>query len=426
MQIKVSYPSKTEAILNVVASESELAAIKTHVLSHFQGNAKVPGFRAGKVPAAVLEKHLDQNHLQTEFIQEAVDQLYDQALKAQKIRPIGPPAIQILKFVPYSTLEFEAKTAIVGEIKLADYKHIKMPSREPKVLTQDVQQILESLRTRLAKHSDVDRPAQNGDQVWIDFSGVDSDGKPINGADGKDYPLTLGSKTFIPGFEENLFGLGANDQKTFNLTFPKDYSVAALANKKVTFTVNITKVQSVELPKLDDALAAQAGPFKTLAELKVDIKKQLLIERQNEAKRALESELIKKITDKSTVEAPEPLVNDTIDRLLQELRQNLNYRGQTFPEFLKAESTTEEKYKNEVLKPQAVERVKASLVLGQIAEEEKIQITAEELEIRMQILKDQYKDPEMQLELDKPEARQDIASRLITEKTLQKLITYAT
>jgi trigger factor len=238
--------------------------------------------------------------------------------------------------------------------------------------------------------------------------------------------LLLGSKTFIPGFEENLVGTNAGEEKTFTLTFPKDYGVKALANKKVTFTVNVTKVQEVIEPKVDDAFAAQVGPFKTVKELKDDIKKQLTHERQHELDRDFESELVKEISDKSKVTIPEVMINDQVERLLRDLQQNLTYRGQTFPEFLEQEGKTEEQYRKDVLAPQAEERVKAGLVLSEIAEREGIEVTPEELEIRVQILKNQYQDQAMQAELEKPENRRDIAARLLTEKTLNKLVHYAT
>ncbi|HSX23856.1 MAG TPA: trigger factor [Candidatus Saccharimonadales bacterium] len=425
MQVKVEHPTKTEAVVTVIANEDELRAIKEHVLGHFQGRVKVPGFREGKIPANILEKHVDSGALQNDFLEEGIEQLYMRAIQAQKLRPVDKPQISIQKFVPFTTLEFEAKLPVVGELKLTDYKAIRKTKPVVKLEAKDIQEVLKSLQARLAEKKDVDRPAKNGDQVYIDFQGVDAKGKAVNGADGKDYPLLLGSNAFIPGFEENLVGLKANDDKTFTLTFPKDYGIKALANKKVTFTVQVTKVQEVIEPKLDDAFAAKVGPFKTVAELKADIKKQVTIERQNEADRAFENELIQAISNKSTVTVPDVLVNDQIERMEQEERQNLTYRGQTWQEHLEQEGVTEEQHR-EQKRPQAEERIKASLVMAEIAENEGLEVTPEELEIRMQLLKGQYQDPQMQAELEKPEARRDVAGRILTEKTLEKVVGYAT
>jgi trigger factor len=234
----------------------------------------------------------------------------------------------------------------------------------------------------------------------------------------------LGSDSFIPGFEDNLIGVKAGEEKTFTLAFPKDYGVKALQSRKVTFKVTVTKVNELAKPKIDDAFAAKVGPFKSLAELKADIKKQVTIERGTESERAYENELIEKIVEQSKVPLPQSIVGEEIERLETEERQNLVYRGQTWQEHLAEEGVTETEHR-EQKRPQAENRVKAGLVLSEIAEREKITVTPEELEIRIQLLKGQYQDKQMQIELDEPENRRDILSRMVTEKTIDKLKTYA-
>ncbi|HTE21583.1 MAG TPA: trigger factor [Candidatus Limnocylindria bacterium] len=427
MQVKKTNPSPTQAVLTVIADEAELAAIKAHVLTHFQSKVKVPGFRAGKVPAELLEKHVDAATLQSEFLEEAIEQLYVSAAREHQLRPVDRPQISVKKFVPFTTLEFEATVEVLDAVTLPDYTKIRKTKPTAGATDADVKEVIESLRARLGEKKDVSRTIQDGDQVFIDFKGVDAKTKdPIAGADGKDYPLTLGSNTFIPGFEPELVGLKAGEEKTFTITFPKDYGMAALQNRKVSFTVSIIKVQEVVLPKADDEFAAKAGPFKSLADLKADIKKQLAAEKQNKSDRDFESELVKEISGKSKLAIPQILIADQINRLWTDLQQNIVYRGMTIQEFLSAEGKTEEEYRNQVLQPQAEDRVKASLVLAEIAEKEKLDVTPEELEIRIQILKGQYQDAKMQAELDKPEARQDIAARLLTEKAVNKLVAHAT
>ena len=426
MQVKKHSDSETQATITIVSDAKELTPIKQHVLTHFQGKVKVPGFRAGKVPVEVLEKNIDPTALQTEFLEEAVQELFAAGVKELQVRPLGQPQISIKKFVPFTTLEFEVQVEVLGTIKLPDYTKIKLAKPEVKVTADEVKEIIESLRQRTAEKKDVGRAAKDGDQVWIDFNGVDAKTKePINGADGKDYPLVLGSGTFIPGFEPELVGQKAGDSKTFTITFPKDYGAKALASKKVTFTVDITKVQEVVLPKVDDEFATKAGPFKSLEELKSDIKTQMGLEKQQKADRDYESEVVKLVSDKSTVAIPESLVEDQIERLLQDIRQNLTYRGQTMAEMLESEGKTEEEYRKQVLRPEAESRVKAGLILAEISEKEKLDITTEELDARMEQLKAEYQDPQMQAELAKPEARRDIAARMLTEKTVYTLVGYA-
>ena len=424
MQVKKSI-DKTQATLTVVAHEADLSPLKQHVLRHFQSQVKVPGFRQGKTPLAMVEKNIDQAQFQQQFLEEAVSQMYQQAAQESAIRPVDRPQIELKKFVPFTELEFEAKVPVVGEIKLGDYKKLNVKKPETKVTAEDVKGVLESLQTRMSEKKDVNRAAKDGDQVWIDFKGVDAEGKPVKGADGKDYPLVLGSNTFIPGFEPALVGLEAGQEKTFDTTFPKDYGVQSLQGKKVTFTVTVTKVQEVVKPKLDDEFAKKAGPFKSLSELKADVKKQLSIERDKQAQQSFENELVKALAEKSSVEIPDVLIEEQIDAIEQEERQNLIYQGQTWEEHLKEEGVTAEEHR-EQKRQAATERVKMGLVLSKVSEEENLDVTPEELEIRMQLLKGQYQDQQMQAELEKPQARRDIAARLLTEKTLAKLSGYAT
>jgi trigger factor len=425
MHTELTKISDTEVKLVITAVAEDLLPSKNKVLVKLGKEVKLPGFRSGKAPISLIEKNVDQTVLQREFLDEAMTSLYARAAGREKIRPVSRPEVAVKKFVPFTQLDFEITTEVVGKLKLADYKKIRLAKPKPEVTAKDVDDVLNSLKLRVAEKSEVSRASKKTDEVWIDFKGVNEKGEPIKGADGKDYPLVIGSSTFIPGFEDNVAGLKAGDEKTFTLTFPKDYGVKAMAGKKVVFTVNIKKVQEVTEPELDDAFAGKVGPFKTLKDLKDDIKKQLGVEKQNEVNRNYANVLVEKITDKTTVAIPDTMIGQQVEHNLEEFKRNLTYRGQTLQEFLDSENTTEEKYRKEVLRPQAERQVKGSLVLAEIADIEKLNITPEELEIRIQVLKGQYKDPQMQAELDKPEARQDIASRMLTEKVLTKLEQYA-
>ncbi len=424
MQVKRTNLEPTKVKLEISADEIFLRTAKEVALKKLSSSVKVAGFREGTAPANLIEKNIDQNRLQNEFLEQAINSLYVEVINKEKLRPVSDPKIELKKFVPFSTLDFEVEAEVVGEIKLADYKKIQKAKTPVKISEKDVAQVVKSLQERAAKKTEVKRPAKNGDSVDIDFKGINDKGEPVAGAEGKDYPLTLGSNSFIPGFESNLIGLKPGKEKKFDLTFPKDYGVSALANKKVSFTVNINKVHELSIPDLDDKFAAEAGPFKTLTELKADIKKQLSVEKQNEADRAFENELLQEISDKSSAVIPKTLVDDQILRAEQQEKQDITYKGQTWQEHLAEEGVSEEQHR-ERNRPSAEQSVKIGLVLSELAEKENIQITPEELEIRTQILKGQYKDPSMQAELDKPENRRDIASRLITEKTVNKLVEYA-
>lgn len=425
MQITREQVNPTSIKITVVADQAALDAIKQNVLQNISQNIKVPGFRPGKAPATMVEKQVDPAQLQTQFLDEAINRFYTHAIQQEKLRPVAQPEISIVKFVPFSTLEFTATVESVGEVTLGDYKTVKVTMEKPVVVADEVTTVLNNLRQRAASRKLVQRAAKTGDEVVIDFKGEDAATKePIEGADGTKYPLVLGSKSFIPGFEDELIGVKPGDSKTFTLKFPKDYGTAALQSRKVTFAVTVHTVHELNEPKLDDAFAASVGPFKTLAELKSDIKKQILQEKSSEAQRRFDNELLEKIAEKSEVAIPESLIEEEVERIEEDEKRNVIYRGQTWQEHLDAEGVTAEEHRAKQ-RPAAELRVKAGLVLGEIAEQEKITVTPEELEVRIQLLKGQYPDNTMQAELDKPENRRDILSRMLTEKTLVKLRAYA-
>jgi trigger factor len=415
-------PTKSHLTVSAVAADME--PIKKHVLGHFRKNVRVPGFRTGKAPLSLIEKHVDQRALADEFLEHAVNDLYRNALEQEKMRPVAPPQVELKKFVPFTTLEFEADVETIGEIKLTNYKIIKLAKKPVSITAADVSEVIANLQKRTAERVEVKRAAKLGDEVLIDFAGKDEHGKAINGADGKDYPLILGSKSFIPGFEDHIIGMKVGDDKEFEITFPKNYGVAAMQGKKVSFSVSAKKVQELNEPKIDDEFAKKAGPFKSVAELKADIKAQLKLEREREANTQYENALIQKIVDQSTVEIPETLINDQAEKLEEEEKRNLMYRGQTWQEHLAEEGVSEEEHRKRH-KPEAELRVKAGLVLSEIADKEQITVEPDELKIRIDMLKGQYKDASMQAELDKQENQQDIAAQLLTEKTIAKLVEYS-
>lgn len=425
MQVTKKNLSETKVQLVLVADADLLGAVKDETLRAVGQSLRLPGFRPGKAPLNLVEKNANPTTLQTEFLDRAMNRMYGQAVLKEDLRPIAQPQVKISKFVPFESLELEVEVDIIGEIKLPDYTKVKLEKKAVKITAKDVEDVIAQLKTRNAEKKDVDRASKKGDQVQIDFKGVDAKtNEAIAGADGTDYPLALGSDTFIPGFEDNLIGCKPGDEKTFTLTFPKDYGVKVLQNRKVTFTVTVKQIQEVIEPKVDDEFAAKIGPFKTVAEMKDDIKKQLTAEKQYEADRAFADEVLMKITKDTKVTVPYSLVDEQVERLEKEQRQNLMYRGMTWQEYLEAEGKTEEEYRKSI-RPDAELRVKAGLVLSEIAEKEKIDVTPEELEIRIQLLKGQYTDAQMHAELDKPENRREIASRMMSEKTVEKLVGYA-
>lgn len=417
--------SDTKVKLTISGDTKDLTEAKNLAIAKLSSKVKVQGFRPGKAPANIVEKQLDPNVLAQETIDIVLQKLYAKALETESLRPVSTPEVSVTKFVPYTDIEVSIEIDIIGPVKLANYKKLKATRGTYSASASDVNEVIERLQTQMAEHKDVKRPAKNGDRVWIDFEGKDDKGVAVKGASGKDYPLALGSNTFIPGFEKKLVGVAPSKEITFTIPFPKDYSVKALQNKKVTFTVTVKKVQEVVKPKVDESFVKKVGNFESVADLKKDIKKQLLIEKNQQLDRQYEDALVDEIVANSELSLPESMLNEQVEAMDSEFQQNLIYRGQTFQEYLDANNLTEQSYKDTELIPAAKKRLKSGLVLSSISESEKVTIKPEELEIRMQVLKGQHQNDEAMLkELEKPDARRSVAARMLTEKTIAKIVEY--
>jgi trigger factor len=418
MKLHIERKKETQAVLEITATPEELASVKNKVLHMLAPRVKVAGFREGKVPMEVVEKNIDQATFHSEFMNEAINTLYVAALKEERIRPVGQPEVNVTKFVPFTELEFSMDIPVVGEIKLPNYKKFTAKKQAVKIGAKEVDEVLKSLQTRAAEKKEVTREAKAGDEAWIDFKGTDAKKEPVAGADGTDYPLVLGSNTFIPGFEDNVVGMKIGEEKSFTVTFPKEYGVKKLQNAKVTFAVTLKRVNEVVEPKLDDKFASTVGPFDTLAQLKEDIKKQLELEADQNAERDYEAAIVNELAEKTKIAIPDMLIDEQKDMVLQEVRQNVARRGMSFDEYLASLDTKEAEYVEKEVKPEAERRVKAGLMLSEIADVEGIDVTPEELEARMLQLKARYRDDSMVAELDKPESRREINARLRTEKVI--------
>jgi len=424
MDIKRNNISETEVELTITASEARLKDLKKHTLEKMQPDVTAPGFRKGKVPLNVVEKQITDEALQAQFLDEAVSHVYGDAIKQEKLRVLEQPKIELKSFVPYTELTFTATLSVVPPVKLGDYTKIKKKMVAGKVAQKDIDEVIENLRTRAAEKKEVKREAKLEDEVVINFEGFDKEGKPVAGASGKDYPLALGSDTFIPGFEPEVIGLKAGDKKEFEITFPKGYAHKPLAGKKVIFKIEVQVVKEVVLPSVDDEFAKKLGPFDGVTKLKDDIKAELTAQKTKEALDALKDEIVGDLVKSSTVVVPEVLLADQVRMLREDFTRNLTYRGITLPEYLEQQSMTDQEFEEKELKQKAERRVQAGLVLAEVSDKEDIRVSAEELDIRLQLMAGQ--NPNQAEEFSKPEMKQDVGSRMLTEKTVDFLVEQAT
>lgn len=424
MQITTHSPSDTERELTIIPTPAQRQAAKQQAITHLGKDLKVAGFRPGKAPEHVIEKHLSPATLQEEFLNSLINTTYPLALEQEKVQAVTRPTISVTKFVPYEDVEYTATVGVISVKKLANYRALSTKKDKASVDPKRVDEVIDNIRVHMAERIDVDRAAKDGDQAWIDFNGTDAKGAEVKGAKGTNYPLTLGSGTFIPGFEDHVVGMKAGDDKTFTLTFPADYGVKALQSKKVTFAVSVQKVQEIVRPPLDDALAKKVAPeLHSVAELKADIDKQLQIEAEQNAQRSYENAMVAELVASSDVAVPQELIDEQVEAVQRELQQNITYRGQTMQEYLDAIGMTAEEQRTSELVPEAERRIKAGVILSEIADKEDISLTPEELDIRVGVLKQRYRgDQQMLAELEKPERRREVGSQVLTEKTVARII----
>lgn len=412
--------SDSSVSVTVVLSAEDLQEAKATGLKHLSRDIKVAGFRKGKVPANVAEKHLDPNLLANEVTEHAVNAALNEIIAIEELRVLDQPKIDIKKFVPYTELEIEAVIDIVPDIKLADYKHLKVKRELKKVEQADIDEVTERLQKNLAEKKEVKRAAASGDEVTIDFVGKKGD-EAFDGGTATDYDLTLGSGSFIPGFEEAIVGHKPGDKFEVPLKFPKDYHAEHLKGQAVVFEVTLKKVQQVTVPKLDDAMAAKVGPFESLKELTDDIERELVAQNERQADEKFKDDLLGALVKASKVPVPDVLVDDQIRSVEQDFQQNLMYRGMSAEQYIEQMGyKDEDELSEKEFKPAAVRRVQSGLVLAELSKVDNIEVTRDELDARHAEMLAQY--PNMKEQLDAPDARRDLANRVITEKTLARLV----
>ena len=421
MKTKSKKLSDSRVEITVTLDAKDLAPAREKALAKLAKEIKVEGFRKGKVPAEIAQKFIPENDLNAETIDYAVRSTVIEAFKQAEKSPLVLPNVNVTKYVPGEMAEYTATADIIPEITLGDYKKLDVKAPVVKTTAKDVDTILNNLADSFAEKKAIKRAAKLSDEVIIDFVGK-KDGEAFKGGSAKDFKLVLGSKTFIPGFEEGIVGHEPGDKFELNLTFPKDYGVKDLAGAKTVFEVLLKQVNEVTRAKIDDELAKKCGPFKTLDELKKDIEKNLKAQNEHKLQEKYKDDLIKALVKKSKVPAPEILVDDQVRAIRDDITRNAAAQGMSFEEFLKANDETEENWEKEARKI-AEERVKASLALQTLAVKEKITVSDELVAAKIAELKDVYKkSPEALKSLKDPNVKMDIKNRLIIEETLNYLV----
>ncbi|MBR3322409.1 trigger factor [Candidatus Saccharibacteria bacterium] len=421
MKTKVKKLSDSRVEITVTLDDKDLKVAREKALEKLAKEVKVEGFRKGKVPTKVAEKFIPENDLNAETIDLAVRTTVIEAFQKESKSPLVIPNVNVTKYVPGESAEYTATADIVPEIKLGDYKKLGVKKPEVKVAAKDIDNVLEQLSGSFAEKKVVRRAAALDDEVIIDFVGK-KNGEPFAGGSAKDYKLVLGSKTFIPGFEDGIVGHEVGDKFELKLTFPKDYGVKDLAGAKTVFEVLLKQVNEIKKAPIDDEMAKKCGPFKTLDELKADIKKNLTAQNEHRTEEKFKDDLVKALVKKSTVPAPEILIDDQVRAIKDDVTRNAAARGMEFEDFLEANGTNLEEWEKEARKA-AEMRVKGSLALQTLAVENKITVSDDEVAAKISELKDVYKkSSEAMKSLKDPNVKMNIRNRLVIEKTLDFLV----
>lgn len=359
----------------------------------FFRNAKyfsVPGFRKGKAPRNIVERYYGENILFEDAFNIVAPEYYDDAIKVNNIEVVATPEIDITQMEKGKDLVFTATVAVKPEVKLGEYKGVKIEKKEYKVTAKDVDKAIKDMAEKNARivAGDENSVLENGYTAVIDFEGF-IDGKAFEGGKGENYSLELGSNTFIPGFEEQLIGLKKGEETEVNVSFPENYFSKELAGKPAVFKVKVNDIKVKELPAIDDEFAKDVSEFDTLKELKADTKKKLEEENAQRAKFEMEEEAIKAVVDATEINIPVAMVENEINDYTKEMESRLRYQGMNLETYLQLMGQSISDFK-EQYKERAEQNVKTKLTLEAIFKAENIEITDKEIEEKLKGIAERY------------------------------------
>ena len=390
MSLQVEKLEKNMAKLTIEVSAEELEKALQGAYLKQRGQISVPGFRKGKVPRQMIEKMYGPEIFYNDAADALLPDAYAKAYDESGLDIVSQPTIDIVQLEKGKPFIFTAEVAVKPEVTLGEYKGLTVEKVSVEVTDEEVAAKLEEEQKKNARTIVVeDRAVQDGDEVVLDFEGF-VDGVAFEGGKGENYPLTIGSGAFIPGFEEQLVGVEAEKEVEVNVTFPEEYHSADLAGKAATFKCTVHEIKVKELPELDDDFAAEVSEFDTLDEYKASIKEKLVEQKVAEAKTKKEDAVVEKAVANATMEIPEAMITTQANQMVQEFAQRMQQQGLTMEQYFQFTGLTTEKMMEEV-RPQAVKRIETRLVLEAIAKAENIEITEEKLDEEMAKMAEMYK-----------------------------------
>ena len=413
---------KSQVALTIEVGAAEFQAAVEKAYQKMRRKINVPGFRPGKAPRKLIEGMYGAEVFFEEAINIAFPDAYDEAVKEQELQVVGYPSVELVgDATTENGFTFKATVPVYPEVTLGEYKGLSAPKDEVKVSAADVDERVKMLQERNTRLVSVEREAKEGDTAVIDFEGF-LDGVPFEGGKGENHSLELGSHSFVPGFEEQVVGMKAGDEKDLDITFPENYT-PELAGKAVVFKVKVHEVKEKEAPALDDEFAKDVSEFDTLKDLKADLKKKITEERQREDDRAFENALMEKVAENIAADIPDAMVETQCRQFLDNFKMQIAQSGIPYDQYLKMSGMTEEQLLADAKEP-ATRQVRVDLAVAAIIKAEDIQVTDEDVEAEYQKLAEQYG---MDLELVKKYLPADqTREQLANQKAVDVVVKNAT
>ena len=390
MSLQVEKMEKNMAKLTIEVAAEDLEKAMQNAYQKAKGRISIPGFRKGKAPRKMIEQMYGKGVFLEDAVNALIPEHYSKALAECELEIVSQPTIDITQAEPGKAFIFTAGVAVKPEVTLGDYKGVEVPKTEITVTDEDVEAELKKEQEKNSRTISVeDRAAQLNDIVTIDFEGS-VDGVPFDGGQATEYPLTLGSNTFIPGFEEQLVGAKVGDDVDVKVTFPEEYQAKELAGKEAIFKCAVKKIEAKELPELDDDFAKDVSEFDTLAEYKEHVKTNLEDKKADEAKRAKEDAAVDKAIENAQMDIPEAMLMTQCRQMLDDFSRRMQSQGLSMDQYFQFTGMTADKMMED-MKPQALKRIQTRLVLEKVAEVENIQPTEEEVNEEISKMAEAYK-----------------------------------
>lgn len=390
MSLQVEKMEKNMAKLTIEVAAEDLEKAMQNAYQKAKGRISIPGFRKGKAPRKMIEQMYGKGVFLEDAVNALIPEHYSKALAECELEIVSQPTIDITQAEPGKAFIFTAEVAVKTEVTLGDYKGVEVPKTEITVTDEDVEAELKKEQEKNSRTISVeDRAAQLNDIVTIDFEGS-VDGVPFDGGQATEYPLTLGSNTFIPGFEEQLVGAKVGDDVDVKVTFPEEYQAKELAGKEAIFKCAVKKIEAKELPELDDDFAKDVSEFDTLAEYKEHVKTNLEDKKADEAKRAKEDAAVDKAIENAQMDIPEAMLMTQCRQMLDDFSRRMQSQGLSMDQYFQFTGMTADKMMED-MKPQALKRIQTRLVLEKVAEVENIQPTEEEVNEEISKMAEAYK-----------------------------------